>query len=98
MKTFSDLQFTTHSMGVGTRAIMEFDNGYGVSVVISPLSYGGNDGLYELAVFKGHDIHYDNPVANGDVRGYLTQEDVTELMSQVQAFSNGSELSDYSDE
>jgi hypothetical protein len=98
MKTFDDLQFRIHSLGIGKRAIMDFDNGWGVSVVMSPLSYGGIVGLYELAVIKGDNIHYDNPVANGDVRGRLSKNMVTELMSQVQRFTNGSELSDYSNE
>ena len=61
-----------------------FDNGYGVSVVRTPFSYGGKKGLYELAVLKDGEIHYDNPVANGDVVGYLTEDEVSEFMVDVQ--------------
>ena len=87
MKRFEDLEFrTVPSTHGGIHATMDFENGFGVSVVQSPHSYGGNRGLYELAVFKDGDIHYDNPVANGDVVGYLRPEDVTDAMLVIQKF------------
>jgi hypothetical protein len=96
MKTFNDLLFKPHPIGMGKISTMEFDNGWGVSVVQSTYSYGGSEGLYELAVTKGGSLHYDNPVAYGDVVGYLTEEDVTKHMGEIQMFTNGSEISDYS--
>lgn len=86
MKTFNDLPFETIDTEflVGKKARMDFDNGYGVSVVRHNMSYGGRDGLYEMAVMYDNDIHYDNPVAGGDVIGYLTEEEVTDLMKKVQ--------------
>jgi len=36
----------------GVQAIFQFENGYGASVVQSRLSYGGDSGLWELAVLK----------------------------------------------
>ena len=89
MKTFKDLDFQPHpNMGhaAGVQARMDFENGFGVSVVQSPYTYGGDRGLYELAVFKNGHIHYDNPVANGDVVGYLRPEDVTDAMLVIQKF------------
>lgn len=84
MKTFKDLEFKPHPMGKGIQARMDFDSGFGVSVVSTPFSYGGADGMYELAVFKDGEIHYDTLVANGDVQGYLTEDNVSELMIQIQ--------------
>ena len=89
MKTFNDLQFNTHPNSIpgfdnGFQARLDFDNGIGVSVVKGPHTYGGGRGLYELAVFKDGEIHYDNPVANGDVVGYLQEAEVTKLMLQIQ--------------
>ena len=63
-----------------------FPNGWGVSVIRGPHTYGGDQGLYELAVMYDHEIHYDNPVADNDVLGYLTPEDVTNKMILVQEF------------
>ena len=88
MKTFKDIIFKTNPMGddFGITSRTQFDNGYEVSVVRSEYTYGGKDGLYELAVFKDGEMHYDNAVANGDVVGYLREEDVTDAMLLIQKF------------
>ncbi len=85
MKTFKDLVFKTHPIhedGIISR--IEFDNGYGVSVVRHEASYGNDRGLYEMAVLKDGDIHYDNVIAKGDVVGWLRDEDVTDAMMIIQ--------------
>jgi hypothetical protein len=85
MKTFKDLEFKQDiQRGLNAARIM-FDNGYGASVVIGPYTYGGEDGLYELAVILGSDgkLTYDTPVTD-DVEGYLTEDEVTKLMEQIQ--------------
>ena len=85
MKTFKDVVFKTNPMGAeyGIVSRTEFDNGYGVSVVKSEYTYGGKDGLYELAVFKDGEICYDTPITD-DVIGYLRPEDVTDVMEKIQ--------------
>lgn len=86
MKTFEDLEFEimTDPFMSGKKSRIYFDNGYGASVVSHTFSYGGKSGLYELAVLKDDELHYDNPIANGDVRGFLTEDAVTELLLQIQ--------------
>lgn len=86
MKTFEDLEFKEQEYHRGVQARLYFENGWGVSVVCGPHTYGGERGLYELAVIKDGDLHYDNIVANGDVVGYLRPEDVTDCMKLVQEF------------
>ena len=86
MKKFEDLPFfpINDVFMVGKKARMDFENGYGVSVVSHTYSYGGKDGLFEIAVLdKDGNLTYDTPVTN-DVIGYLTEEDVTDVMKQVQ--------------
>ena len=85
MKTFDNLDFEKLSPFLnGVQARVQFDNGFGASVVKSALSYGGKDGLYELAVLdKDGKLTYDTPVTS-DVEGYLTPEDVTKLLIQIQ--------------
>ena len=83
--TFEDLEFkpmTNHDNGIHVR--VEFPNGYGASVIQSPSSYGGSNGLYELAVLYGGHICYDTEITN-DVLGYLNQADVTELLQRIEA-------------
>ena len=85
MKTFKDLEFNEHPnhMG-GVQAIVKFDNGYGASIVKTPHTYGGDKGLYELAVLDsdGH-LTYATPVTD-DVIGYLRDIDVTDVMEKIQ--------------
>ena len=85
MKTFKDIQFKTNPMGedFGIVSRTKFKNGYEASVVKSEHSYGGRDGLYELAIFKDGEICYDTPITN-DVIGYLRPEDVTDVMERIQ--------------
>jgi hypothetical protein len=84
MITFNDLEFKQDiQRGLNAARIM-FDNGYGASVIIGPHTYGGEDGLYELAVLgKDKKLTYDTPVTD-DVEGYLTEDDVTKLLEQIQ--------------
>lgn len=70
----------------GVQYIFKFENGYGASVVKFDFSYGVDEDLWELAVLKDGGLHYDNPVADGDVRGYLTDEEVEKLLEEIKDF------------
>jgi len=86
MKTFKDLVFKPHPSVAhigGVQALITFNNGYGASIVQTEFTYGGKDGLYELAVFKNGHITYDTPITN-DVIGYLKAEEVSKIMEQIQ--------------
>ena len=84
MITFNDLTFKTHPSHMeGVQARITFENGYGASVVKTPYTYGGDRGLYELAVFKDGEITYATPITD-DVIGYLRPEDVTDVMAKIQ--------------
>ena len=87
MKTFEDLVFVDETMydnKVWSRSYMMFDNGYGVSVVRGPHSYGGQSGLYELAVLDDNGfITYGTHITD-DVLGFLTPDDVTRHMIEIQ--------------
>lgn len=83
MFSFDDLEFRIDRDGM-KRARTKFSNGYGISVVIGPYSYGGRNGKYELAVLKDNDLCYDTPITD-DVLGWLTKDDVTRYGQQVEA-------------
>lgn len=94
---FSDLNFQPHPhyRGDGIQAKHFFDNGYGVSVVKFPGSYGYESGLYELAVIKligeneeptfdaDFEICYDTPITD-DVLGHLSEEKIEVLLYEVE--------------
>ena len=82
MKKFEDLQFKTYSLNKGLQAKMSFNNGYGVSVVKFRGSYGFPN-LWEVAIIYKGSITYNTHIAD-DVLGYLTEQDVTSVMKQVQ--------------
>ena len=52
MENFSDLQFVKFD-GVSATAVY---GEYELSVVKHSGSYGGRNGMYEIAVFKGHEM------------------------------------------
>lgn len=85
MKEFKDLEFKDLPDDSGIYSRTMFENGFGASVIRHKYSYGGKDGLYELAVLDTDgEIHYDNAVAEGDVHGYLNEEGVTNLLAHIQ--------------
>ena len=72
----------------GIQYLAFYPNGYGASIVQHQFSYGGNIGLWELAVIKGTeeewDICYTTPITN-DVLGYLEEAEVDELLIKIEA-------------
>lgn len=78
----------------GVQHLYRFPNGYGASVVCSSVSYGGDRGLWELAVIYwpvpenldifDFDLTYDTPIT-GDVVGHLSIQEVHELLDQIEA-------------
>jgi hypothetical protein len=68
----------------GIRYLAKFPNGYGASIVMNGLSYGGRKGLWELAVLDDReDLCYDTPITD-DVLGYLTEDDVNEILDRIE--------------
>lgn len=70
----------------GTQKLYKFDNGFGASVVSHRHSYGGDKGLWELAVlkFEGNDwsLTYDTPVTS-DVIGHIEEEDLDNILNNI---------------
>ena len=84
MKTFNDLEFKPRALIGGIISRIMFENGYGASIVKGPHTYGGDEGLYELAVLDSEGkLTYETPITD-DVEGYLTEDEVTKLMEQIQ--------------
>lgn len=84
MIKFEDLTFGPcfNPRLTGEQAIFYFDNNRGVSVVRSDFSYGGDQGMYEAV-----EIRWCGPFQfelMSDVTGYLTPEQVTDYMKELQ--------------
>lgn len=80
----------TDSALTGSQRVVRFPNGYGASIVRGPYTYGGSDGLFELAVVRfdgdGWDLTYETPVTD-DVLGWLTEAQVEETLAAIEALS-----------
>lgn len=85
---FTDLKFAPHPIGDGIHALAFFSNGYGVSVVKFPGSYGYEQDLYEVAVLQGteddYDLCYDTPITD-DILGHRDEIDVENIIEEVKA-------------
>lgn len=81
----------------GIQKLYRFDNGLGASVVRHKFSYGGKTGLWEVAVTKYHsediqdftlyynvDLKHKCKVITGTVMGYLSEEEVDEILSEIE--------------
>ena len=76
--------------GTGIQRIYKFANGFGASVVRHQFSYGSNSGLWELAVLKDGKLTYRTPITS-DVMGWLGEQDVDQILSQIEALPKDSE-------
>ena len=72
----------TYDRNDGVSLEFNFANGYGASVIKSQYSYGGKNGLWELAVLYNGELCYDTPITN-DVLGHLSWEDVENNLDEI---------------
>ena len=87
MEQFNDLQFVKFLDGVS--ATVTYGD-YELSVVKHSSSYGGKQGKYEIAVFKGDGmVEMPGITEEGDtVKGWLTEQGVTGIMKKM-SYLNG---------
>lgn len=72
----------------------KFDNGYGASVIQGTYTYGGPEGLWEIAVIEwdgeSFDLTYDTTITD-DVLRYIHESEVPEILSQIESLSPNEE-------
>lgn len=81
------VRHTTKESIKGQQYLFYFSNGYGASVIRGEYSYGGEQGLWELAVIKlrggnAYTVVYDTPVTD-DVIGYASVDKIKEALQQI---------------
>jgi hypothetical protein len=68
----------------GIQYIFKAKNEYGASIVQHKYSYGGEEGLWELAVLdKDDNLCYTTPITD-DVLGRLTEEEINNILLQIE--------------
>ena len=84
--TFDDLEFKPHGLMSGViHAKMTFENGHKISVVGGDMGLHG-DGINTFEIWRSCD---------GGVHGYLTKEEVTKKMIELQELPIGSEYNEH---
>ena len=69
----------------GIGYVYEFENGYGASVVSHDASYGGKQGLYEIAVLDSTgDLCYSTPITD-DVIGYANEDKIKDTLDRIKS-------------
>jgi hypothetical protein len=81
--------------------LYKFANNYGASVVKGEHTYGGDEGLWELAVIVfdtsgGFNLCYTTPITS-DVEGHLDDDAVEELLAKVEALPVVALTNEYND-
>ena len=81
---FEDIKFNKTDHPNGVQAIVSFGD-YSLSIVKNDFSYGGDKGLYEIAVYQ-QDSQVELPgiTRKGDtVKGFLTEDDVVAIIKKM---------------
>ena len=76
---FKDIQFNSRRRVIqqyeGIQGFVDLVNGYRLSVVQSPFSYGGEEGLWEIGLMDGDSL-VEVSEWGDQVKGYLTESEV----------------------
>lgn len=86
---FKDYLLRRKSQFDGVQYLFRFPNNYGASIIKHSGSYGSDRDLWELAVIyfdidDEWNLTYDTEITD-DVEGYLTNQDVLDLLRRIQA-------------
>jgi hypothetical protein len=81
--------------------LYKFANNYGASVVKGEHTYGGDEGLWELAVIHfdtggGFNLDYTTPITS-DVEGHLTDDAVEELLAKIESLPFTPPINEYNE-
>ena len=85
---FQDIEFQDTIVPKGIQAKLPFGE-YELSIIKNESSYGFNQGLYEIAVFKGNDqCEMPGITEEGDtIKGFLSEEEVMGIIKKMSLIS-----------
>jgi hypothetical protein len=88
MITFDMIPFFPRRGGDGIQGLVVLNNGYTLSIVKGEHTYGGDKGLYEMAIFYAGNIVEEHPILEGTsgVVGWLDEKEVEELIKQLRRY------------
>lgn len=84
VENFREYLKDTNYVNGGVQHTYSFPNGYGASVVKHDFSYGGKQGLWEIAVLEGEELCYTSGITD-DVIGHLTWVNVEKILGEIKS-------------
>jgi hypothetical protein len=84
VENFREYLKDTDYVNGGVQHKYSFPNGYGASVVKHDFSYGGKQGLWELAVLEGEELCYTSGITD-DVIGHLSWVNVEKILGEIKS-------------
>ncbi len=82
VEKFREFLSDTDYINNGVQHKYAFPNGYGASVVKHDFSYGGKNGLWELAVLNEGELDYSTVITH-DVIGHLSWKEVEKVLENI---------------
>jgi hypothetical protein len=81
---FEDIKFNKTDHPNGVQALVKFGD-YSLSIVKNDFSYGGDKGLYEIAVYQqDSQVELPGVTRKGDtVKGFLSQDEVVGIVKKM---------------
>jgi hypothetical protein len=73
-------------LNMGYRHQIDFDNGFGLSIICHIGSYGNKSNLFEAALLKNGELVYCEKYR--DVRGFLDFHAVARIIDEVKAYKS----------
>lgn len=89
MGRFEKYLFKKTNLHGGIQKLYRFENGYGASVVQNRYSYGGDQGLWEIAMisWEGDQFNlYYCEITNDDVLGYLPETSIDDVLERIKNY------------
>ena len=68
----------------GTQTKLDFDNGYGASIIFGSMFYSNGVDTFELGITHDGKLTYDSGLSD-DVIGHLSNDEVTALLYKIKA-------------
>ena len=91
---FKELEFKETGAPKGIQAIVQFGSRYELSIIRNEMSYGGKNGMYEIAAYdEGIMTELPGITAEGDtVKGFLCEDGVDVILKKMTAISGSDGL------
>lgn len=73
--------------GMGYQHILDLNNGFKLSILKTPFSYGSNEGLFEIGLIRNGELVHHAPW-DDQVKGFLSDADVFDWIERLKEYTS----------